>query len=143
MSPSSNACEGLGSSGVAIVWLWGSKETSLSTSGKPWSPCLLWKEQGAGRLGCGRARAGEEIDRKEQFDKQILMKPPLGPEAVEDPALEALSPMGPAGSPPTYRLLSHPKGEEGTALWARTLNMSEATTVLQNHDQTFCFWVGP
>lgn len=43
----------------------------MPTSGNPWRPCLSREGQG----GRGRAWAA-----KEQFDKQILMKPPLGPE---------------------------------------------------------------
>lgn len=50
---------------------------------------------------------GRTLDGKEQFDKQILMKPPLGPE--EDPA--PVPSVVQAGSLPTWRLLSLQENE--------------------------------
>lgn len=72
----------------------GSEETSLHTAGKPWTAWLVLKLGGGGRPARGWwwVDVGRQWARSEQFDKQIIGKPPLGLEIVKYPDLVPAAP---------------------------------------------------
>lgn len=77
-----------GKASEAVVWplsdCGGSEETSLRTAGKPWKAPLVLELRGAGRLALsGPTCVGRQWQGNQQFDKQIIAKPPLGLEIVK------------------------------------------------------------